>query len=697
MIEAMIKKIQSLLPIFFLLCLCVIGHPHFVRAQDSNQHVQIDIVPEFSYAVAGQEFRVGLIQNIRPNWHSYWFNAGDSGEGMSAQWYLPEGVSAPKLQWPTPYRIDVQGLVSYGYHDQAPVFAVFDIPVDYAQTEFSAQVDLSWLVCSDICIPEQGKYIISFPVKPAGSALPSADQSALSSFESVHPKVINAGLSYHVTDQDLFLDLPIKADFYTYTDQVIDVFPHQSGWIQSQAAMIEPQGKDYVRLHLMRDPSTKDLPKALSFTIRIGDKSFSINAKEDSSDVVNQDILGEFSFLSYVLILGSALLGGLLLNLMPCVFPVLTLKALSFSKLGTAQSHQARLYSLFYTAGVLVTLLAFATILIVLKQAGQQLGWGFQLQNPLMILGLVVLTFVIGLNLSGLFEFRSVCINMGASECDVKKAGRYYRDAFLTGLLAVVIATPCSAPFMAAALGFALAQPVFVALPVFVMLGVGLSLPFLLIGFIPVLRNKMPRPGAWMQKLREFLAFPMYITAVWLLWVLGQQSGLNAIIAVLGVLISIVFVCWVWRHVHSPILKKLSLMILISTLIWAIIPIVTKDHRQDMAWQAYRPDTLEQALQTDQPVFVDITADWCVTCKINEKLVLQHPEIQSLLSKNKVILIKGDWTKRNPEITLYLNKFKRSGVPLYVYYAAPVSGKRLDPVVLPQILTYSTIKKEFYK
>jgi thiol:disulfide interchange protein DsbD len=394
-----------------------------------------------------------------------------------------------------------------------------------------------------------------------------------------------------------------------------------------------------------------------------------------------------------------ALLGGLILNLMPCVFPVLSMKALSLVKMSDREQKHANLHGIFYTLGVMVCFGAIAGTLIALQQAGEEIGWGFQLQNPVVVLLLAYLLFAMALNLSGFFEMKGhLFTNIGH-----KLAAKHgYTGTFFTGMLATIVATPCTAPFMATAMGYALTQPPVIALGVFMALALGLSLPYLLLCFIPPLRKSLPKPGAWMETFRQFMSFPLFASVAWLIWVYAQQvSGDYGTLIGLSGLLLIAFSIWISHHeprrqplktgIHALSVTALILALMVAGLSHVKSDMTAKEISQDTKIPsiAYSKETLDKLLAGDDPVFVDMTASWCITCQVNERIALYTDSTSTLFKEKNVHYVVGNWTNRNPEITAYLATYGRNGVPLYVYYAGrdPKTGTRPDAEILPQLLT----------
>jgi thiol:disulfide interchange protein DsbD len=403
-------------------------------------------------------------------------------------------------------------------------------------------------------------------------------------------------------------------------------------------------------------------------------------AVEISSQPPEQEGQPDAENISLVTVLLFALLGGMILNLMPCVFPILSIKVLSFTT--THQSIRSRhIHGLVYTAGVVLSFIAIAIVMLALRAAGESIGWGFQLQSPLFVIFLVYLFFVMGLGLSGYLEIGSNLMALG----QLSKSHSGLTSSFMTGVLAAVIASPCTAPFMGPALGFAISQPTYVALLVFAFLGLGMALPFILLAWIPGLSKRLPRPGAWMDTFKQFLAFPLYITAVWLLWVAGRQTSMDVAAAVVTGLVLLVMGLWLWKLSVRPAGKLLAIAVLGAAL---AAPIVTvSEDSEESDFQAYSPELLAELRASGQPVFINLTADWCITCLVNERVALNSEKVTQLINDQGIVYLKGDWTNNDPQITALLNQFQRSGVPLYLVYPRGSGPAQ----ILPQILSESMI------
>lgn len=417
---------------------------------------------------------------------------------------------------------------------------------------------------------------------------------------------------------------------------------------------------------------------------------------------------------------GFAFLGGVILNLMPCVFPVLSMKALALCKMSDQEERVVRWHGLEYSAGVIISFVVIAGVLMALRAAGAQVGWGFHLQNPMMVLFLTYVLFAIGLNFSGFFDVKAAFTSLGNDLTRPDKVG----GSFFTGVLATFVAAPCTAPFMGAAMGFALTQPVIIGLGVFVVLGLGLAFPYLLLSFVPVVRHILPRPGPWMETFRQFLAFPMYGSAIWLVWVLGQQWGLPGVVKALAGLLTLTFAIWLIKHAERAArgVRLMLWVVAVASVVAAFFSGCAACKAKPMATvkdmmaaftaenqpvdshvvpfgdpQAFSPALLEEALAGDGPVLVNMTAAWCITCKANERVALSKSDVKALMADKHVLYLKGDWTNQDPDITAYLADFGRQGVPLYVYYGprAAESAMRPEPHILPQILTPALLHDVF--
>jgi thiol:disulfide interchange protein DsbD len=680
------------------------------KAEDSgepDQYVYVEIIADKAQVNGGDTVRLGLRQAIYPSWHTYWKNPGDSGTATSIEWNLPPDFSVSALEWPTPNKIPYGPLTNYGYENEVVLLQNLTIPAYIREKPFILNAKVNLLVCHDICIPESHDVFIAFNMDKK----PSTDQIAAA--ESKLPLNVDWETTFYSNDNQLIINSILEDTSALKDAKNIFIAPEDWGAIDNNAtASLQLTNTGFTTTQKIgeRDLSEiQELPLVISYTNAAGKAeairltaNLTLNSSELVVPVTENQNSSDITILSALLF---ALFGGIILNLMPCVFPVLSIKALSLINLGEKEEGKARGYGISYTLGILISFAAIGGTLLLLKSGGAQIGWGFQLQNPIVITALAYLVFIIGLNLAGLFEFSG---NLGKLGSITQKLSDQngHRGAFFTGVLATLVATPCTAPFMGAALGFALTQPAAISMLVFAALGFGLAIPYLLLCFVPPLRAKLPRPGAWMLTFKQFLSFPMFLTAVWLVWVLSQQAGSLGILMALSGMVFIAFGIWLFKSLPlRGIGRYLSIILIVVSFVFVGTTLVTSKtlmisesgttQTSENNWSDFSPAKLETLLEGDAPIFTNMTAAWCITCKVNEKISLKTETITQLFAKKSIEYLKGDWTNQDSEITQYLNKFDRQGVPLYVYYGPRdnETGQRPEPVVLPQILTSGAIER----
>jgi len=662
-------------------------------ASATTPQVQAELLAAANAVQPGEDIRLALHQRIIPHWHTYWINPGDSGLPTTIAWKLPAGARASDIEWPTPGRFKLGPVTNYGYENEVTLLSTVSVPDSLKPGEqFLVKATVDWLVCREECLPQQVELELSLPVvapgtpRQAGNRLIDQAQAALPA-DSPWPVRIDSNTA----------DLQLRASGPGISGlQAAEVWFYAEEWGKTshgapQTFRIEG---DTLEMHVKPGEAPATADSYLKGILAIRDnngalKSYKVNApvggltanKCTTSAPRNEVELGAALLLS--------LLGGLILNLMPCVFPVLSIKALSLLKHVHQPVRQTRLQGLAYTAGVLASFSGLAAVLIALKTGGAEVGWGFQFQSPLFVLAVAYLMFAVGLSLSGVFTFGASVSGLGSSLAE--RSG--YAGSFFTGVLATVVATPCTAPFMGAALGFALTQPAPVLLVIFLSLGLGLALPYLLLSFWPWLQHLLPRPGPWMERLKEGLAFPMYGAAAWLVWVLAQQAGPNAIAVALGGMVSIAFAAWLFEHSHNSRpaarhagrgLAAVALAIALAGAYFGIASAPSEAAPAAKAWEPYSKARFEALRTAGKPVFVNFTAAWCITCLANEKLALSDDKVLAAFHQAGITYLKGDWTNRDPQISAHLSDFGRSGVPLYLFY--PGNGKA-EARVLPQLLT----------
>lgn len=592
--------------------------------------VKTELVIDAARIEKDQPFFAGVTFTLPPHWHIYWQNAGDSGIAPTLAWTLPEGLKAEAIHWPVPQAIEVGGLVNYGYEREVTLLA----PVAPTRGDITGEMTVTakWLVCRDICIPETATLRTMLPAQTADA--PAVIEQTLAQLpQSAHP------ITAHYVIGDGKVTLAFNAIPGTGATTAARFFPAEDGIISNSAPQsLRVEGEHAITLTTARG-STEPLAilKGVLQVTRNGKTaSYAVDALGDAAvaQAVAASAPPAAQTTGLLAALVLAFLGGLTLNIMPCVLPILALKALAVAKKANASRRVAALQGASYTGGVVLSFLLIASGMLALKASGQAIGWGFQLQNPWFVGALGGIMLLVAANLLGWFEL-PVLFGEKATGVDDSTL----RGSFLTGVLAVLVATPCTAPFMATALGATLTLPAAQALLVFASLGVGMAAPFLLISLWPAARRLLPKPGAWMHRFKQLLALPMLATAAWLFWVLVQLL--------------------------SPALVA-----------------------EGAAWQPYSPAKLEALRKSGTPVLVDATASWCITCKINERVALKPEPMQRFFREQNVTLLVADWTQSDPDITAWLTSFGRNGVPLVVYYPP-----HAEPVVLPQILTPSVVRE----
>ncbi len=663
----------------------VAAHASSDRA--ATEQVAVRLLASHQVVQAGQKLLVGIEQRIAPHWHTYWRNPGDSGEATTVEWKLPAGAWAGPLLWPTPQRVDVGPLTNYGYAGITVLLTEIALPPDLPTgkaTRIATQV--AWLVCKDECIPQSADLVLDLPV--AATARASEDAPRLTASLNALPQVPQWHATVHNDDTGLRLAWPSTAA--QAAPHSAQFFPQSWGWIQHPAPQtLRHQGGQWQLSLTPGDALPKTggtLDGVLVLQTPAGTHSFSIQAPVQTTAQPGSD-----SPLSLWLAVGLALLGGMVLNLMPCVFPILSIKAFSLVQQAHGSLAVARRHGLAYTAGALVSFSVLAVVLIAFKAAGNQVGWGFQFQSPVFVGLVAAVLFAVGLSLSGVFTVGAGFAGLGSQAA--QRSG--YGGSFFSGVLAAVVATPCTAPFMGAAVAYALAQPAWQLLLVFLSLGLGLAIPYLLLSWWPALQTWLPRPGPWMETLKQALAFPMYGAAIWLVWVIAQQSGADGVLLVLTALGLVAVAAWAyqgssaasgtaWRRTGTTAAVLATVLACGSLAQLTPTADTTAARASPKDFEPYTPQRLATLRAQGTPVFVNLTAAWCISCLVNERMALSQPAVRQAFKESGVAYLKGDWTQKDPLITELLTRHGRSGVPLYLYYPA---GADAAPVVLPQILT----------
>lgn len=650
------------------------------------EHVEVELLAENTTLVPGAQT---LALRIKPEdgWHVYWRNPGDSGLPTQLSWTgLPEGAQAGDLQWPFPEEHSLGELTNYGYgHD---TLLPLQLTLSDAAPQAPLQAKASWLVCADICIPGKAELTLDLPFSREPAQADAANAAAFAAARAALPVPAPFPARFQTDAAEFRLaagPLPGSSDTVRFFPYAGDVLAHAGS---------RRQAFDGRELRLARPLSSYfvQAPERVDGVLVVGDggdaRAYEIQANPGEVAAVAATPLGTTApseaAPGFWLVLLLAFGGGLILNLMPCVFPVLSLKALSVMKVQDQAAAEHRRHALAYTAGVVLSFVGAAAVLIGLRAGGAALGWGFQLQSPLFVGLLVYVMLALGLSLSGVVHFGMSW--MGAGQSLASRPG--LSGSFFTGVLAVVVASPCTAPFMGTALGYALTQPAIVSLTVFLALALGLASPFLLIGFVPRLAAVLPKPGLWMDTLKQVLAFPLYLTAVWLLWVLGGLTDRNGMGLALVGSVLLAFALWLLGRGPRWFGKLLVLAALAGAVAVLFHPLLRAPaaggpvSAAPVGTEPYSDARLTELIAQKRTVFVDFTADWCLTCKVNERVALRSQKVIDAFAQHQVVSMVADWTRADPAITATLARYQRSGVPLYL---VSVNGE--EPRVLPQVLT----------
>ena len=688
-----------------------IAHAASVR----TDHVTAELVADRTSLVPGTTTTIALRLAIDRGWHTYWRNPGESGLPTTIAWRLPAGYAAGDIVWPAPKALPAGPLMNYGYEGEVLHLVPLTVPANAVvgdKAMLAARAD--WLVCKETCVPESAELSLELPVARDGG--PSRWHDAIAATRAALPQPLPAAWHAEAKARGPHIALALTAPANARDPGALQFFAYDERRIEASAAQVReaPGAARYV-LELPVSHELKGEFGALRGVLRAAD-GFTTDAGLVHAVTVDVPIAGTpvagpkpvldasatlaptapnaqgASVSAVAAALLFALAGGLLLNLMPCVFPILSIKALGLAAADGHDRRALRLEAVVFAAGVVVAFAALGMVLLALRAGGAQLGWGFQLQSPAVVTALAILFFVIAQNLSGVFEFGAWVPSGVATWTHANR----HANAFASGLLAVAVASPCTAPFMGAALGYALTAPVAITLCVFVALGIGMALPYFLLAWFPRWRRVLPRPGPWLVRLRQILAFPLYATVAWLVWVLAAQVGTDAVlrIGLVLVLIALALFAWrAWRGAGRPAWSVASAVAVVAAAVvaWPLFvgagqPDARRTEAIASGWQPYTPARVSELVDEGRPVFVDFTAAWCITCQVNERLVLNDARVRDAFAQNDVALVRADWTRRDPAITQALAELGRNGVPVYVIYR-----KGRPPQLLPEVLARDTV------
>ena len=602
---------------------------------------------------AGETFWLGLQIQHQAHWHTYWRNPGDSGLATELQWQLPEGLKPGNLIWPAPQKIPVGSMANYGYEGTVllvtPVQVAPKFKANEASSDITVQLHASWLVCKQECIPQEGDFVVRVPVKGSTAMAPEAFHAALAN----QAQMLTGKHEAVIAEDGRTLTLKVETLPPELSSGAWTVFPQTPNVMRNNAT----PNIQADRITLPISSERMDSPKRMAWLLVQGEA----NAPTGKQWVFETPIQGKWQewteppsatsasnfnlqlssapaaistapWATWILAIFGAFLGGMLLNFMPCDFPVLAIKLLGITQLAD-KPKTMRLSAWAFSVGVLISFLLLGGLMLALRAAGSQMGWGFQLQSPWVVAALAIMFVIMGLNLSGLFEFGHFVPSSVASFQFANPA----TNSLWSGVFAVVIASPCTAPFMGASLGLAIGFPAWQALPIFGAMGLGMALPFLLVSISSAWLKYLPKPGAWMNTFRHVMALPMYVTALWLVWVLGLQTG------------------W-WDNDQAPTQSTLSAS-------------ESGASRPSIVWEAWSEDKVRAARKDGRPVFIDFTAAWCVTCQFNKKTTFADASLLKDFAQKNVLLLRADWTRYDPAITQALNNLGRNGLPVYAWYA----------------------------
>ncbi len=690
----LIEKYFRLLKILFLLT----GFFLYLSSPSSAQiikdaNTEVELISETLSLKPAQSITVALRMTMDEHWHVYWRNPGDSGFTPEIEWTLPEGFEAQDIQWPYPERINIESLTSYGYEGEVYLTSKILTPRHLnPNTPYTVKAHVKWLACKIECVPGGANLFLTLPATISEPIKNSQWPNDLKSFLPVKEHGWQLNFENHEFDYRLKL-IPPEGEFVNL--ESVYFYPYQNDVIDHAAKQVLTRFTDgHYSLHVKRSDLAKESVDMLEGIIEaksgwgrgVSSLAIEVEAHEVKIQKSPQSYVGnnEVSHLGLAIIF--ALLGGLILNLMPCVLPVLSIKVLQLIEHTQNDKKSIMSQALMFAMGVIFMFWILAGIVLVMKGAGYLLGWGFQFQSPIFIVLMAVLFLLLALNQFGLFEFQI------AFSQKTKNNGLSGQSYFFNGMLTTLVATPCTAPFMGSALGYGLTQPFWVTFIVFTSLGVGMAMPYCLLAMSPSLLSKLPRPGPWMNALKQFFGFVFLLTVLWLAWVLGQLGGLGAMAFLLFGLLFIALGVWFYSLKKSRVL--LILMVL-SVLVGAnCLYFSIRDHSvgetnnrgvsQKLQWQNYSPELLKQLLESDKTVFLDFTASWCLTCQVNERLVLDRKNVVQKFKEKEVVFLKADWTDYDEDITKLLAEFGKKSIPFYVLYT---KGKKGDIISLPELLT----------
>ncbi len=663
-------KYKNSIKLFLLFCASLISTDAFSETIVDASDSRIEMLAESNSMKPGDGLLVGFKFTLNPGWHTYWENPGDAGEGASIKWNLPNDVEASEILWPGPERIPVEPLMTFGYEDEVVLLTkIYTSETATIPVTLNAQV--SWYTCKEICIPQDAEVNVS--INP-GNKTPSTSHDLLYKTLKEVPTPLKSAYRVQKIDDKYILQGVLEGnDHY----ESMYFFPKEYGLTNYSKNQTYEQNNDSFSLQI--EASDAEIKKdsfqgVISVNNNSKTKFFEIDYPLTKSDS------NEFNLLTLIVF---AFLGGLILNVMPCVFPILSIKILRFIEQSGDSPSKTFRQGLLFSSGVIISFLAIALLLIILKYGGETIGWGYQLQSPIVVSLLFYLFVILG------FIFMSnLVVGSSLAKLGLISFGKNDSvESFLTGVLAVIVASPCTAPFMGSAIGFALLQPSFYSILIFLGLGLGFSLPYLALSAKPSLLNFLPKPGQWMETFKQFMAFPMWASALWLLWVLSSQVNNQEVIQVLLGALMITASLWIMGKNNSKInwikwIVRLPLLFLFILSLWLIPTSYDDLDKPNQEQLNYSPELIKNLRETGSIVFLNFTADWCITCKVNETVALKTTKVRQLLIDKNIAYVEADWTRKDSVISLALEQYGRTGLPLYLLF--PSKG---EPIILPELLT----------
>ncbi len=718
------KKISLSLFVFFLTLVSFFPVLFSQSPSFKDNQLSVSLVSEIETYSDQDSFLVALHFKIKPKWHLYWKNPGETGLAPQIKWDLPKGFTYSNFIWKAPQRIEWKteesSSITFGYENTLLLITKITPPKKKPKQPILIKAKLNWLVCEKLCLP--GKAVLNLTLNITKKETISSYQSLIEKEISQLPKLYHPKkdpLTINVILKPKYLDIHLISKdpsfFKNYTMKQTHFFPYQEGVfdLQKKEKIIKKSPTNYIiRTFLDKkyQPSLKEIKALIAFKKNNGEpQTLLINLPlAHSSHNASSSTIPR----SIVLIALYALLGGLLLNLMPCVFPILSIKILSFIE-KTHYSFSKRLYhGGAYLLGVLGSLYIFAGLVIILRHQGLSVGWGFQLQSPIFVCLMIMLFFLMGLNLSGVFEIGQSLTRLG----NLQKNTYNYFSSFVKGSLTVLISTPCTTPFMGVAMGYTLSQNIFKTFLIFSFLGIGVALPYITFLAFPKTLKWLPKAGPWMITLKQLMAFFIYGTVVWLFWVLIKQTPSQVLISHLGILIILSLSVWIfdtWGKVHLSKIKRYLVnsvtFLLIASCVYMSFQITTKyqkifsdsqniptvgNQNSPLKWIPYSKEKLQASLNKGESVFINFTAAWCLTCQLN-KVPLNSKKVIKIITEKNITLLEADWTKYDPKITQAIKSYHRLGVPLYVFYPNKVNGNKEKKIILPEVLTSKLLIKTF--